>query len=343
MTKRGAPVLRSRFRLLVAVVAALALLVAACGDDDTTETGDTETTDGVPTDADGDDGADADDGDGDGAQATFEFVPLDAGGPQTKSALSNGDVDIALLFSSDGAIVANDWVALDDDEDLQPVDNFVPAVNTDVADEVAEVIDAVSAELTVEAMQEAVAAVSIEGENPADAAGAFLADADLPDADLSDVSVRVGSANFAESEITAELYAQALEAAGASVDRQLQFGARETYIPALEAGELDIVPEFVGTLTTFLGGEATSDLDETLDDGRSLAEERGFTLLEPADADSVNTFVVTSETADEYGLSTVSDLAGVPDPLRLGGPPECPERPFCLLGLIEVYGLEFEE
>jgi osmoprotectant transport system substrate-binding protein len=103
------------------------------------------------------------------------------------------------------------------------------------------------------------------------------------------------------------------------------------------------VPEFVGTLTTFLGGEATTDLDETMSAARDLAEERGFTLLEPAEADSVNTFVVRPETAEEYDLSTVSDLAGVPDRLTLGGPPECPERPFCLEGLIDVYGLQFDD
>ena len=66
-------------------------------------------------------------------------------------------------------------------------------------------------------------------------------------------------------------------------------------------------------------------------------------MLEPAPADSVNTFVVTQETADEYGLATVSDLAGVTEPLTLGGPPECPERPLCLQGLIGTYGLKFDD
>ncbi len=71
-----------------------------------------------------------------GGGATFEFVPLDVGGPNTKAALENGDIDIALLFSSDGAIAANDWVALEDDQSLQPVDNFIPAVRTESADAV---------------------------------------------------------------------------------------------------------------------------------------------------------------------------------------------------------------
>lgn len=319
---------RSRTRRLAAALAAVVVLgAAACGDDDDDAT------------VSADDG-----GDGGGGAVEFSFVPLDAGGPNTKGALENGDIDIALLFSSDGAIAANDWVALEDDKDLQPVDNFIPAVRTEAAsDEVTEVLDAVSAALTVEDMQAMVAAVSIDGENPADVAGEFLGEVDLPDTAVEG-DLTVGSANFAESEITAELYAQALESAGATVARKLQFGARETYIPALTAGELDIVPEFVGTLAFYFDGEAavSSDLDETVELARGLAEAEGITLLEPAEADSVNTFVVTSETAEEHDLESVSDLANVDEPLTLGGPPECPERQPCLLGLIEVYGLAFD-
>jgi osmoprotectant transport system substrate-binding protein len=318
----------SRFRLLAAVAVVLALVGAACGDDDNTPTVGS-TTEGTA---------------GGAEQATFEFVPLDAGGPNTRAALEQGDIDIALLFSSDGAIAKNDWVALKDDKKLQPVDNFVPAVRTDVVTpEVTEVLNAVSAALTVEDMQNLVASVSIDGENPADAAKAFLADVDLPDTTV-DGSFVVGSANFAESEITAELYAQALESAGATVDKKLQFGARDAYIPAVESGDLDIVPEFVGSLSYFFDPAAavSSDLDASMKIARGLAEAHGITLLEPATADSVNTFVVTQETADKYGLADVSDLAGVTDSLTLGGPPECPERPLCLKGLIDTYGVKFD-
>jgi osmoprotectant transport system substrate-binding protein len=316
---------RTRFRLLAAPALALVLVAAACGDDDTSTTDTTAAA-------------------GDAAQATFEFVPLDVGGPLTKAALEKGDIDIAVLFSSDGAIAKNEWVALEDDKKLQAVDNFVPAVRSDaVTPEMSEVLNAVSAALTVEDMQQLVASVSIDGENPADVAAAFLDGVTLPDAAV-DGSFVVGSGNFAESEITAELYAQALESAGATVEKKLQFGARDAYFPALLSGELDIVPEFVGTLAFFLDPEAvvTSDLDASLEVARGLADAQGVTLLDPAPADSVNTFVVTKETADEYGLSTVSDLQGVTETLTLGGPPECPERPLCLQGLVETYGLKFD-
>ena len=115
------------------------------------------------------------------------------------------------------------------------------------------------------------------------------------------------------------------------------------YFEELANGGIDIVPEFVGSLSFYLDAEAeiTSDLDASVEVARGLAEAHGITLLEPSEADSVNTFVVNQETADEFGLETVSDLAGVSEPLTLGGPPECPERPACILGLQDTYGLEF--
>jgi osmoprotectant transport system substrate-binding protein len=320
----------NRIRLLAACAVALALLTAACGDDsdDTTKSGDTTTTAAGASDA---------------AQATFSFVPLDAGGPNTKAALQKGDIDIALLFSSDGAIAANKWVALDDDQHLQPVDNFIPAVRTaSNTPEIDAALNAVQKALTVDAMQHMVASVSIDGENPADVAKAFLEDLTIPKGATGNLTI--GSANFAESEITAELYAQALASSGAKVSKKLQFGAREAYIPALEQGQLDVVPEFVGTLAFFFDANAkvTSNLDESVALSRSLASAKGITLLDPSTADSVNTFVVTKATADKYHLSKVSDLKKVGDALKLGGPPECPERVPCLKGLESVYGLKFK-
>jgi len=277
------------------------------------------------------------------AAATFTFVPLDAGGPTTKAALEKGDIQVALLFSSDGAIAKNSWVALEDDKKLQPVDNFVPAVNkSKVTSGVTGVLDAVNKKLTKEEVQKAVAAVSIDGENPEDVAQKFLTDNSLPPSGTSATGTFVvGSANFAESEFAAQLYGQALQKAGATVSYKMDFGAREAYLPALEQGQLDLVPEFVGTLDTFLGGTSTNDLTQTLNDAKPRAEAKGFTLTTPAPADSVNTFVVTKDTADKYKLKDVSDLASVPDPLKFGGPPECPTRPLCIAGLKSTYGLKF--
>lgn len=322
----------TRRRLAAALlVPVLALGAAACTDSD----------DGDDATSDDDSGATDETG-----GAEFTFSPLDAGGPNTKAALENGDIDIALLFSSDGAISANEWVALEDDENLQPADNFVPAIRTDATnDDIAAVLDAVSGALTVEDMQGLVAQVSIDGDNPEDAAAAYLEENELPGDLTAEGSLTVGSSNFAESNIAAQLYGQALAAAGVDVSYTPDIGARDVYYEALKSGDIDLVPEFTGTLLTFLDGEAeaSSDVEEVLELLRPLAEADGVTILEPAEADSVNTFVVTAETAEEYDLSTVSDLAGVEDPLVLGGPPECPERPYCLVGLEETYGLSFAE
>jgi len=276
--------------------------------------------------------------------STFVFKPLDAGGKLTKDALKNGSIDIGLLFSSDGAIPANDWVALEDDKDLQPVDNFIPAIREDANNpEIAAVLNAVMAKLTSEDMQQLVAKVGIDGEDPKAVATAFLEEQDLPGDLAATGSLTVGSANFPESTITAELFAGALEQAGVDVETKLDIGAREVYLPALERGDIDLIPEFVGTLLSVLGGEASTDLDETTKASRAAAEKDGYTLLDPSPADSVNTFVVTKATADKYSLSTVSDLMQVKDPLTLGGPPECPEREPCLKGLESVYGLKFKQ
>lgn len=156
-------------------------------------------------------------------------------------------------------------------------------------------------------------------------------------------TIRVTSFNFNESNILAEIYAQALEDAGYPVERQLNLGSREIVKEALVSGEVDLVPEYVGTLLAFLGGEPTADSQSTYDQAKELFEQEGVTLLDFAEAQDKNAYVVTQATADQYSLTTVSDLQPVAGDLKFGGPPECPEREACLLGLMEVYGLEFAE
>ena len=159
-------------------------------------------------------------------------------------------------------------------------------------------------------------------------------------------SVVVGSTNFSEQQILANMYALVLEDAGYDVETKLNLGSREVVEPALEAGEIDIYPEYAATLLEFLNdgaGEASADVTETVEALTPLAEDRGFTVLEPSEAQDQNAIVVLPETAEEHGLETISDLEAVAGELVFGGPPECPERPFCLLGLEETYGLSFKE
>lgn len=155
--------------------------------------------------------------------------------------------------------------------------------------------------------------------------------------------ITVGSFNFNESVIVAEIYAQALEREGYDVERSMNLGNREVVKPALESGEIDLVPEYIGTIDSFLGGSPTSDAEATHTEAKALYEEQGVTLLAYSPAEDKNAYVITAETASTHGLTTISDLEPVAAEFKFGGAPECPEREFCLQGLQTVYGLEFEE
>lgn len=157
-------------------------------------------------------------------------------------------------------------------------------------------------------------------------------------------SVTIGSADFDESEIVASMYAAVLEQAGYTVDRQFLLGSREIYLPALEQGQIDLVPEYIGSAVEFLApGEASGDADETAATLDELLAEQGLEVLQPADAANQNGLVVTRETAEAHDLRTTSDLQPIAGELVLGGPPECPERPLCLIGFQDVYDLDFAD
>ena len=161
---------------------------------------------------------------------------------------------------------------------------------------------------------------------------------------LDDDAITVASFNFPESVLVGEIYAQALEGEGFAVKRQLGLGARELVEPSLERGLVEFVPEYAGSALEFLtGGEGLATSDERLTHERleQVFAERGVVVLAPAPAQDQNGFAVSRETADRYGLRSISQLVPEAPELAFGGPPECPERPLCLGGLEDVYGLEF--
>ena len=161
--------------------------------------------------------------------------------------------------------------------------------------------------------------------------------------DADGPTIVVATFNFGESLILGEIYAQVLEAEGYSVEKNLGLGSREVVKPALESGEIGLVPEYTGSLGNFLGVVPTADEQSTWQEVKDAFEANGVTLLAYAPAQDKNGFVVTGETAASLGLSRVSDLAPVAADLVFGGPPECPERLNCLPGLESVYGLTFAE
>jgi osmoprotectant transport system substrate-binding protein len=154
----------------------------------------------------------------------------------------------------------------------------------------------------------------------------------------------VASFDFPESSILAQLYGQTLRAAGVPVRYHLELGARELVMPALIRGLVDLVPEYSGAALEFLDGGSGLAAPDPGVTYRALARQlasRGLTALAPSSAQDQNALAVTRETASRLGLRTISDLAGRSGDLTLGGPPECPDRPLCLAGLEETYGLRF--
>jgi osmoprotectant transport system substrate-binding protein len=175
--------------------------------------------------------------------------------------------------------------------------------------------------------------------------GSTFAQADAP-------PVRIGSVNFYESRLMAEIYAQALEAAGFQVDRQFGLGVRADMLTSFQDGQVDLVPEYVGSsLVHYI----TSSDDPTVDalgqpaDGettrtslQTALDTLGIpaTVLAITPGLDINTAVVRPETAEEFGLSTMSDLAAVQDQLVWGLPPECDTQAACFEAL-ETYGITY--
>ncbi len=161
----------------------------------------------------------------------------------------------------------------------------------------------------------------------------------------------VGGADFTEMAVMEQIYAAVLTDAGYDVD-VVAVENREIYEPSVESGDIDIVPDYAATLLEFLnvqengeGAEllASGDIDETIEALRGLAEPRGLAVLDPAEAADQNAFFVTEAFAEENDLETLSDLAALGEPIVLAATTECPERPFCQIGLEETYGLEISE
>ncbi|GAA4743418.1 hypothetical protein GCM10023328_26270 [Modestobacter marinus] len=244
-----------------------------------------------------------------------EFRSLDAGGPLTVNALANGQIDAADIFTTDPNIAANDWVVLEDPEDLFAAQNVLPLINTEQAtDGVAAVLNAVSAELTTEDLIALNEQVIIERQDPAAVAGQWLAEAglDATGTQAAGVSLTIGSANFPENVTLANIYAQALTAQGATVDTQLNIGSRETYMPALQDGSIDLIPEYSGVLLEYFDEEATAVSSEEVYAALPEALPENLTVLEQSEAQDKDAIVVTRETAEEYGLTSIADLAEQP-------------------------------
>ncbi|MDX6587203.1 MAG: osmoprotectant transport system substrate-binding protein opuBD [Solirubrobacterales bacterium] len=163
--------------------------------------------------------------------------------------------------------------------------------------------------------------------------------------DNEGVEVTIGSKNFDEQFILGEIYAQALEAAGYTVETDLNLGSEVVAKKALETGEIDAYPEYTSTTLTSLYGTAPEDVPGDAQEAADLANEElsadGLVAFAPTPFTSANGVGLLTETAEAEGLATISDLEGVSEDLTLYGTTECEERIDCLLGLEQNYGLKF--
>lgn len=151
-------------------------------------------------------------------------------------------------------------------------------------------------------------------------------------------TIVVGSQAYYSNEIIAEIYAQALEDAGFDVERKFQIGQREAYLPALEAGEVDLFPEYTGNLLEFYAPDTTATKADEVYAELEGALPEGLTVLEMSPATDQDSYNVTKEFAEANDLVSIGDLADL-DGLVLGGAPELEERPYGPEGLEEVYGV----
>jgi osmoprotectant transport system substrate-binding protein len=156
-------------------------------------------------------------------------------------------------------------------------------------------------------------------------------------------TVVIGSANFPENELLAEVYALALQKKGVKVTTKLNIGAREVYYPQVKSGAITIIPEYNGTLLT-VEADPTSTAKTTADVDAALAAKlpSALTVLNPAPAQDSDSITVTAATAAKYHLKSIADLKPYASSMVLGGPPEFKTRSDGIAGLKANYGLTFK-
>ncbi|WP_062119703.1 ABC transporter substrate-binding protein [Aureimonas sp. AU40] len=155
-------------------------------------------------------------------------------------------------------------------------------------------------------------------------------------------TIIVGSADFPESQLLATIYAKALAAKGLKTDIRASIGSREVYMPALLDGSIDLLPEYAGATLSYLDKNATAHSPQDVATALKAALPKGVSMLTPSPAQDGDVLAVLRATADKYKLKTIADLKPHAGELVLGGPPEWKTRKEGVVGLKDVYGLEFK-
>jgi len=150
----------------------------------------------------------------------------------------------------------------------------------------------------------------------------------------------VGSQDYYSNEIIAEIYAQALEANDIAVERDFRIGQREVYLPDIEAGKIDVFPEYTGSLLQALDKNAAGGTSDEIYAALQEALPEGLRVLDKADASDQNSWTVTQAFADKYNLTDIESLKNVTEPILVGGNAELETRPYGPKALKEKYGIE---
>jgi len=194
--------------------------------------------------------------------------------------------------------------------------------------------------LTATALLSVSACGSSSGGNPLATGSASSSAAGGAKADAS--TIVVGSANFPENQLLAEIYAGALEAKGVKVSKKLNIGSREVYIPALQQGAIDLIPEYTGVLSQYFNKNAKATDADGVYNELKAALPPTLTVLDKSAAEDKDAVVVTKDTANKYHLKSIADLQPHAKDLTLGGPPEWKTRPTGVPGLKKLYNLDFK-
>ncbi|MDA1359005.1 ABC transporter substrate-binding protein [Glycomyces luteolus] len=162
----------------------------------------------------------------------------------------------------------------------------------------------------------------------------------LSSGDSDGDTIVIGSQDYYSSEIIAEVYAQSLEDAGFTVDRQFRIGQREAYLPEIEGGSIDLFPEYTGPLLQYWVPDTEARLSDDVYAALQEATPEGLRVLDQSPATDQDSYTVTKAFADEWSLTTVDDLANVTVPMTMGANSEAENRPNGPQGLRDTYGVE---
>jgi len=158
-----------------------------------------------------------------------------------------------------------------------------------------------------------------------------------------DITVRLASNDFTEQLILGDIYKQAFEKAGYTVDYKAGLGTREIVAPALESGQIDMYVEYAGSALSILAKKTdVKDEQQIYTELKAYYQPKGITPLEQTPMSDQNAFAITQDTKSKYNITTMSDLAKVAGQLTVGGPPECEQRVTCLKGVQDTYQTKFK-